>query len=556
MRFGLPTTLSLLCLATGIFAQPQGPPMHMLSVRDYRDKMMGGWIGQIAGVSFGAPTEFRWQGQIIPEADTPKWSDDMINNAFGQDDIYVEMTFLRTLEEYGLDVSARQAGIDFANSEYALWCANNAGRENLRKGIAPPDSGHPQFSRNSDDIDYQIEADYSGLIAPGLPNTVIALGDKFGRMMNYGDGLYAGQFIGGMYAEAFFETDIEKIIRAGLKCIPAESQYAGMVRDLLQWHAENPDAWERTWELVNERYAKDPAYHRYASGGIDAKLNGACVLLGLLYGDGDPDRTMIISCRAGWDSDCNPSSAAGVLFTTIGYEALPERFKAKLNNESVFSFTAYAFPKLVDVCVELAKQTVKQAGGRIEKDAEGHEVLAIPVLEPIVGPVERSWEPGPIAGSRFTDAERKQIRVLDRLARTLEAAAPGWEIAACGPDMDAPGGLDEFAGKRNVLVTHPVDRETPSVLARTLEVPKRKKTELRLTVGHHPEGDWLLQVKVDGQVVLEQPVTQETAPETWTEVEVDLSRYAGKTVRLELVNQPTGWMCEAAYWARVAIESR
>ncbi|HOS94083.1 MAG TPA: hypothetical protein PLQ54_12265, partial [Armatimonadota bacterium] len=96
----------------------------------------------------------------------------------------------------------------------------------------------------------------------------------------------------------------------------------------------------------------------------------------------------------------------------------------------------------------------------------------------------------------------------------------------------------------------------PSVLTRTFEVPKRKKTELRLTVGHHPEGDWLLQVKVDGQVVLEQPVTQETAPETWTEVEVDLSRYAGKTVRLELVNQPTGWMCEAAYWARVAIESR
>ena len=111
-------------------------------------------------------------------------------NVWGQDDLYVERTFLRSLEMYGLNVSMRQAGIDFANSKYQLWHANNAGRNNLRNGIAPPDCGHPEFNKHADDIDYQIEADYSGLIAPGLPNTVIALGEKFGRLMNYGDGLY------------------------------------------------------------------------------------------------------------------------------------------------------------------------------------------------------------------------------------------------------------------------------------------------------------------------------------------------------------------------------
>ena len=77
--------------------------------------------------------------------------------------------FLRTLELYGMDVSIRQAGIDFANSGYPLWHANKAGRDNLRKGIAPPDSGHPKFNDHADDIDYQIEADYAGLIAPGRP---------------------------------------------------------------------------------------------------------------------------------------------------------------------------------------------------------------------------------------------------------------------------------------------------------------------------------------------------------------------------------------------------
>ena len=108
-----------------------------LSVDDYRDRMKGGWIGQIIGVVWGAPTEFKFNDVIVPEDKVPVWVPEMINNAFGQDDLYVEMTFLRSLEQYGLDVPIRQAGIDFANSEYALWCANNAGRTNLRKGIAP-----------------------------------------------------------------------------------------------------------------------------------------------------------------------------------------------------------------------------------------------------------------------------------------------------------------------------------------------------------------------------------------------------------------------------------
>ena len=265
-----------------------------LSVNEYRDKMKAGWIGQIAGVSWGAPTEFKWQDKIIPADKMPAWRPEMINDAFGQDDLYVEMTFLRTLEQYGIDVSIRQAGIDFANSGYPLWCANNAGRTNLRRGIAPPDSGHPQFNKCPNDIDYQIEADYSGLIAPGMPQVAVDLGERFGRLMNYGDGMYAGQFVGAMYAAAFFESDPVKIIETALQSIPRDSQYAEMVRDLVAWYRADPDHWEATWEKCQEKYRRDPAYQKASNGGIDCKINGAYVLMGLLYGQArsgpdDPD---------------------------------------------------------------------------------------------------------------------------------------------------------------------------------------------------------------------------------------------------------------------------
>ena len=385
-----------------------------ITVKEYRQKMSAGWIGQMAGVGWGFPTEFKWLGEIIPEAEVPQWRPDMIN-VFDQDDLYVEMTFLRTLEEHGFDVTANQAGIDFANSRYQLWVANREGRDNLRAGIAPPDSGHPRFNPAADAIDYQIEADYSGLIAPGLPNIAIELGEKFGRIMNYGDGLYGGQFVGAMYAEAFFEDDPARIVTRALRAIPRESQYAEAVRDVLRWYAENPDDWERTWALIDEKYHRDPAYRQFTYQGptpafnIDAKLNGAYIVLGLLYGEGDPAKTIRIAMRAGQDSDCNPSNAGGILLTALGYDGIPAGFVSALDTTTRFSFTEYTFPDLVDVSEKLARQAVIRSGGRIEIDADGEEVFVVPVRAPAPSALQQSHRAGEISGSTFSAQEWSRI---------------------------------------------------------------------------------------------------------------------------------------------------
>ncbi|MGQ9576298.1 MAG: ADP-ribosylglycohydrolase family protein [Thermoguttaceae bacterium] len=407
------------CLGWGAWAL-EGAELRRLPLRQYRDKMAAGWIGQMAGVGWGGPTEFRYVGQIIPENEMPAWKPEMINQ-FHQDDLYVEMTFLRTLEQYGLDCSIRQAGIDFANSGYPLWHANRAGRDNLRAGIAPPDSGHPKFNAHADDIDYQIEADFSGLIAPGMPNTVIELGEKFGRLMNYGDGLYGGQFVGGMYAAAFFESEPVRLVEAGLRCIPENSQYAECIRDVLQWYRQEPEAWQKTWQKIEAKYNLDPLYRRAScmkgKGNIDAKINGAYIVMGLLYGKGDLDQTIIISTRCGQDSDCNPSSAAGVIFTTVGMTRLPQKFTSALDRKTVFSHTAYDVDRLLAVSEKLARQAVVRAGGRIEQDPDQGEVFVIPVQQPKPSRLEQCWEPGPVAGSRFTPEEMAKIKVPEGKAK-------------------------------------------------------------------------------------------------------------------------------------------
>jgi hypothetical protein len=552
-------SFTVLAAAQGATAQET---VRRLAVREYREHMKAGWIGQMCGVGWGGPTEFRYKGQIIPEDKMPKWEPKAVNQ-FNQDDIYVEMTFVRTMEQHGLYPPLRQAGIDFANSGYPLWHANRAGRDNLRAGIAPPDSGHPKFNKHADDIDYQIEADYSGLVAPGLPNTVIRLGEIFGRLMNYGDGLYGGQFVGGMYAEAFFEKDPVKIVEAGLRCIPAQSQYAECIRDVLAWYRENPDDWQKTWEKIEAKYNDDPAYRKFTCDSknehnIDAKINGAYIVMGVLYGKRDPDQTTIIATRCGQDSDCNPSSALGILFATMRFSELPERFTSALDESKEFSHTAYNFPRLIEVCEKLARQAVVDAGGRIEKDANGEEVFVIPVRDSKPTPLEQCWEPAPAANVKFTEEEMKQIKVeQSKPAKDISAAvntfAPGWKVAGCGGEMEP--GVRAARGREKVLVTHPLNRETACVLSRTVEIPAGQKTALHLVVGHHEQGDWALVVKADGKELLRKTIGKESSKDGWEEVAVDLSPYAGKAVSLELLNRPTGWSYEAAFWGKIALAS-
>ena len=529
-----------------------------LPVKVYRDKMKAGWIGQMVGVSWFAPTEFRYRDRIIPLEEVPIWKPETIHNSFPEDDLFVEMTFLRSLEEYGLDVSIRQAGIDFANSTYWLACANAEGRKNLRAGIAPPDASHPQFNYRSCDIDYMIESDYAGLIAPGMPNAGIELGNKFGRLMNYGDGVYGGQFVSGMYCEAFFEDDIMKIIEAGLACIPAESHFAEMVRDMIAWYNENPDDWVATWEKCQKKYREDPEYQQSSNGGIDVRINGAYILMGLLYGKSDLDQTNIISARCGQDSDCNPSNAACVLFTTVGFEKLPSRFTEALDYETNFLATAYNMNSLLDVCEKLTREFVIREGGRIEIDANGDEVFVIPVKTPIPNQVERSWVPGPLAGDTyFTDEENTKILYGSfAVQAAVDRLFSGWTIGANGQRGTTPGYHASLRGKSNVLVTNPVSRDAPCTLTNSVEVPVGRTTTLRLVVGHHEEGDWNLNIRVNGSsqknVNIDNTLTKDTG---WAEVTYDLTSFAGDKVTLDLENNMVGRTSEG-YWAEIEIKTQ
>ena len=531
-----------------------------ISREEYISKMKAAWIGQMIGVGWSAPTEFRFIGTTVPEDEVPAFDGKSVN-AFGQDDLYVEMTFLKTMEDYGIDCSIKQAGIDFANSEYMLWGANEEGRENLRIGIAPPESSHPQYHKGTDWIDYQIEADFSGIICPGMPNEVIALGDKFGRIMNYGDGMYAGQFMGGMYAAAYFEKDINKIIDAGLACIPAQSQYAQCIRDIVEWHKKDPENWEKTWQLIEDKYRNNPDYQKYKAVNeqywveMDAKLNGAYVVMGLLYGNGDPDKTIIVSMRCGRDSDCNPSSAAGVLFASLGMEGIDQKYYDMLDNETKFSHTDYNFPELVEVSTKLTEQFILKAGGKIE-EIEGQTFYFIPEKTIVPSAFEQSWQPGPYdENNKFSEEEMKQIKY--RSAKQYnphikEWTPENWKIYFAGKNSEDI--CSAWKGKEGVIIT-PINNEKRGVaIYRNISpLTEGKKHYLTFSVSHEDEGSWDLTVYLNWQEEIKEAISAQNCPNGWKEYKIDLSNYKGNLSFIFLMQDFNGNMKSTAYWHNVKI---
>jgi len=363
-----------------------------IAISDLKDHIMGGWVGQGIGVTFGDEYEFRSNGKMI-EGELRAWKPEMLERSLGQDDLYVDMSFIAALEAYGPDITYEQAGHAFGATLFRLWHANEAGRNNIRKGIMPPWSGHPRFNPHADDIDFQIECDGIGMVCPGLPQMSNKLGDVFGHIMNYGDGVYGGLWIAAMYTQAFFEKDIKKVVTQALKAVPPESNFAKCLNDVVGWHKKYPNDWKKTWAEVEKKWQDGIDCEPAQPFNIDAKLNSAYVAIGLLYGDGDLAKTMEIATRCGQDADCNSSSACGVLGCMLGLSNIPEQYKShlpKLKGRN-FSHTNYSYDTVTDACARIAQAVIEKAGGRIEKQDDGNRIAIIPDQEPIPPETLEQW---------------------------------------------------------------------------------------------------------------------------------------------------------------------
>ena len=131
--------------------------------------------------------------------------------------------------------------------------------------------------------------------------------------------------------------------------------------------------------------------------------------------------------------------------------------------------------------------------------------------------------------------------------------APGFSVKNC--ELQNFMMLGEYNGNSDVLMTHPLNRTTPCELNKSITLSNSKRHKLLVRVSHKRGGDWRLIAKINGQIVYSQDIGDRTVFNGWRDVEIDLAKYAGRKINIQLLHVPTGWRNEHGYWDMIRVVS-
>jgi putative membrane-bound dehydrogenase-like protein len=157
--------------------------------------------------------------------------------------------------------------------------------------------------------------------------------------------------------------------------------------------------------------------------------------------------------------------------------------------------------------------------------------------------------------------EQKALRESQASVRSREQSPfDGESVALWNPEWKlnvpqfehSPRKLPEYAGRHNVLLTHPFDQEKPAALERIIDLPPGKRISLSVDVASHEQGDWELRILANNQLLKKELV--DGHGKSWKTVTIDLSAYAGKKVALRLENAANNWEWEFGYWSNLRIK--
>jgi ADP-ribosylglycohydrolase len=313
---------------------------------DYGERVYAGWLGKCIGVRFGAPIE--------------GWSYEQIREHLGEvrdyfplppgtvfkpdDDTSFPMIIIRALEDYGPGVTAEQMGqtcLNYLGDQHGtLWwggygvSTEHTAYLNLKGGIPAPLSGSAALNGETaaEQIGGQIFSDVWGLVAPCRPELAAEYAARASSVTHDGNGVYGGMYVAAAVSVAFGEAHPRAIIERALPVIPAESEYARVVRAVLEFHAAHPGDWRACYAFIRENFG----YDRYP-GIVHIIPNAGVMAMGMLYGEGDFSRTIEITNMAGWDTDCNVGNVGAITGVAVGLEGIPGRWREPVNDVLVAS---------------------------------------------------------------------------------------------------------------------------------------------------------------------------------------------------------------------------
>lgn len=269
-------------------------------------KTLAGWLGQIAGGSFGTPIEGYHSTRI---AEVYGVIEDYITEPKTvNDDVVYQLVLLDVFEKYGRGMTSTRLGLEWVRQVPFGWSAEWVALRNLNMGILPPESGS-FLNPFSDWIGAQMRGMVCGMLAPGFPLEAARLAHLDGVISHSRNGVYGEIYAAVLTSLAYVRSDPRALVREALNYVPQGSEYAAVVRRTLELLQQEPDP-VRAWQQLDASFEEYNWIHAYP--------NIAADLLALWHCDGDFTRAFRWLAHAGLDADCNAGLVGNVLGIMYG----------------------------------------------------------------------------------------------------------------------------------------------------------------------------------------------------------------------------------------------
>ena len=426
---------------------------------DYEARVYAGVLGKIIGVYLGRPFE--------------GWSNDKIERELGEVDYYVHealnaplvvtdddisgtFTFARALAESGNDpdLTAAQIGDWWRNTiiegRTILWwgglgmSTEHTAFLRLKAGMKAPASGSIATNGTlvAEQIGAQIFIDGWGMVCPGDPARAADFARRAASVSHDGEAVYGAQVIAAMEALAFVEPDLNVLLDTASGLIPKESVIYRLIGDVRGWAAANGSDWRATLKQIQAHYGYDKF-----GGNCHMVPNHAVILLGLLHGRGDFQRSLMIANTAGWDTDCNSGNVGCLLGIKNGLAGLDRGL-----NDAGPDWRGPVADRLYLPTAD---------GGRCLTDAlresyslvnSGRALAGLPPAAPKDGARFHFSQPGSVQGFQPEDAPESEGMLTvgnegGKLALRLDGLPAGRSVRAAretfpAPSASAKGGYD------------------------------------------------------------------------------------------------------------------
>lgn len=350
---------------------------HLTTADGLYDRILGGWLGRIAGNMLGKPVERgdHWTREridaylrradalpltdYIPALDPPpagfelrpEWPECTRGNIHGSardDDIDYALLGLDLLERYGPGFTTEQVGeLWLLRLPYGqTFTAERAAYRNLANGVRPPltatlDNPYQEW------IGALIRADIHGWTSPGDPARAAAHARRDAVLSHTGNGVYGAMWAAALVAAAFTARDARSALDTALDHIPPSSRLARAVRGTAALHDSGLE-WADTMAELDADYGRLPWIHTVP--------NAARITAGLLYGAGDFTTTIALTVRGGLDTDSSGATAGSVAGVLCGAAAIPPQWTEPLEDRvrsAVFGFDGVRITELASRTVRL-----------------------------------------------------------------------------------------------------------------------------------------------------------------------------------------------------------